>query len=337
VVINSYSIARHIDSTNIFYFETGLDVISSASTDKIDFIVSSASEKDNRVWISSGFQHQFKGSNSAVGIKPSFSIESDYLSWGLGVWWTGKNEENTSRYTLAFKGYIDDLRWGRLNKKFKRPVTVIYPKELRYKEWFDIYMRYSYNLSFDWQKDINRRMTIGLFPGLVVQHGLLSTPFHRVFFPDSIRAVVENLPRNRIKIPVGVQLNSFLGSRIIAKVYYRIYWDDFDILAHTFSLELPIEVIPQLTIIPFSRVYTQEGSGYFSPYKENDPNSEFYTSDYDLSTFQSYKFGLGVTYSPLPRTSLRKWSVRYARYNRSDGLHFNQITSKFSFSDTKKK
>lgn len=115
--------------------------------------------------------------------------------------------------------FADDLRWGRLNEDYRRPVTLVYPVELRDSIWFDIYMRYSYNFTFDIQHDINRRMNIGIFPGIIFQQGLLSTPFHRFYFAGATKAVVENLPRSRIKLPLGIQLNIFVGARTVLQIY----------------------------------------------------------------------------------------------------------------------
>lgn len=327
VYINKLNIIHTIDSFNLVMVEAGIDVITSASTDNIDFIVSSESSRDHRFWIAASYQKGSKDSKQVVAIRPSFAFESDYLSLGLSGWWTRRNDLNNWRYGVNVQLFADDLRWGRGNEDYRRPVTVVYPVELRDSAWFDIYMRYTFNVDFDLQHDINRRMSIGFFPGLVFQQGLLSTPFHRFYFAGATEAVVENLPRQRVKIPLGIQLNSFVGARLALQIYYRYYWDNFGIRSHTINLETPIKIIPQLTLVPFIRFYNQQGASYFFSNQTAATGEPFFTSDYDLSGFTSFKFGTGVNFSSIDKNFFRQISVRYAHYTRSDGLYFNQLTS----------
>ena len=327
VYLNKLNITHAIDSFNTVLLEGGIDIISSASTDNIDMVVSSASAEDNRLWVSIGYQRSLKNKRQIIGVKPSFSLESDYLSLGIMAWWNSRNELNNWRYGITAQYFADDLRWGRLNEKYRRPETLVYPEELRDSIWFDIYMRYSYNINLDIQHDINRRMSIGIFPGLIYQQGLLSTPFHRVYFSGASQAVVENLPRQRFKFPLGVQLNSFVGARAVLQFYYRYYYDNFGIHAHTLNLETPIKLLPQLTFTPFIRFYTQTGSKHFFSYQTANPTEDFFTSDYDLSKFNSIKFGLGLKLLNIRNSFFKQIDFRYSYYNRSDGLYFNQLST----------
>ncbi len=328
VFINKVNITHVADSFNTFLLEGGIDIISSASTDNIDMRVSSASAEDNRLWVSVGYQRNLPKKH-VVGVKPSFSIESDYLSWGFEGWWSHQNKPNR-RYGVNVQLFADDLRWGRFNDDYKAPVTVVYPKELRDSVWFDVYMRYSYNLVFSLQHDINKRMNIGFFPGIVWQEGLLSTPFHRFYFKGAAEAVVENLPQTRLKIPLGVQLNTFIGNRTILQAYYRFYWDNFGINAHTFNLEMPIKVLPHLKFAPFFRLYTQQKSTYFYPYQTALSTQPYFTSDYDLSGFTSVKGGVEFDFIFVSSKFFNQIALRYSYYARNDGLHFNQLSSYLS-------
>ena len=330
VFLNRLNIVHTFDSANTVLIEGGIDLISSASTDNIDFIVSSESANDNRLWVSVGYQRDMKNNNQ-FGIQPTFSIESDYLSIGLGGWYKASNKNKNWRYGLGAYFYADDLRWGRLDNEFRAPVTLVYPIELTDSAWFDIYMRYSTNIEFDVQHDINRRMSIGFFPGFIVQTGLLSTPFHRFYFDGADTAVVENLPRSRVKVPLGVQWNTFIGSRVVLQLYYRFYWDDFGINANTVNPEVPIKVTPQLSITPFVRWYSQTAADYFYPYQTAERGTPYYTSDYDLSQFTSFKVGGGIKFLTIKNMAFRQLSVRYAHYSRSDGLSFNQVSSYVNF------
>jgi len=325
-----------LDTNDALLINLGIDVITSASTDNIDFNVSSASYKDNRVWLSAGYQYGFKRNKVQVGLLGSVSMESDYLSFGLRAWVGYVNDSKTSRYSFSFQSYSDDLRWGRLNPDYRRPVRLVYPAELRDTMWFDIYMRYSYTFAFEFQHDINQRMVVSVAPGFAIQNGLLSTPFHRVYFKDHEKAVVENLPRNRSKFYFTTQLNWFVGKRIVLKPFYRFYTDDFGILAHTFALDFPIKFSSRWSVIPFGRIYTQTASKYFNLFQENLETSEFYTSDYDLSQFNSYKLGLGISYVPFAwlgnsSAQFKEISIRYSYYWRTDGLYAHIISTYIDF------
>ena len=219
------------------------------------------------------------------------------------------------------------MRWALFRSDKK--ATLIYPKELRGTEWFDRYRRNSYNLSLNLYQTLNRRMAVGIFSGLTYQQGLLSTPFHRVYFNDG-SLKVENLPARRIRVPLGLQWNYFALDRLILRSYYRFYWDDFGITAHTIDLETPVRIDPLWTISPFFRFYTQTQADDFRAYGQHSPEQTYYTSDYDLSAFQSYKAGLGLRYAPyrklMRRIQFNAVELRYAWYRRSDGLVAHMIT-----------
>jgi hypothetical protein len=242
---------------------------------------------------------------------------------------------------LSVQVFFDDLRWGRLNEEYRRPVRLVYPSELRFKEWFNIYKRFSFNAEASFSQVINRRLVLAFYPGFVYQAGLLSTPFHRVFFNDQKTTRVENLPDQRLKIPFGVRANAFVGGRWVLRGYYRWYWDNYGIRAHTFDLETPVKLSPAWTLSPFGRFYTQTASKHFKPYRAHALQQEFYTSDYDLSGFQSFKTGLGLRFAPFRQWGKRLFfneiELRYAFYARTDGLSAHMLTLFCESSRTAKK
>jgi hypothetical protein len=168
-------------------------------------------------------------------------------------------------------------------------------------------------------------MQFAVFPEFVYQEGLLSTPFHRIYFNnDTLR--VENLPRERWKIPLGVQLNVFTGNNVIIRSYYRYYRDNFGISSHTIQLETPVKLSPAFTLSPLVRVYTQTKAKYFRPYKAHTLDETYY----DLSRFSSYKVGIGARFTPFRQLShhntFREIGLRYAFYKRSDQLSAHMIS-----------
>lgn len=289
--------------------------------------MSSASKTDARTHLNIGYNRKFKSQN--FGLNTGLSIESDYYSRALGLSWNYVDEKRQRELSVSLQTFFDDLRWGRFDNG--KPQKLIYPSELRTKEWFDTYKRKSYNLELGVYQTINRRMALGIYPGVVYQTGLLATPFHRVYFIGANLPRVENLPDSRLKIPMGLQFNTFIGNRWIVRTYYRFYWDDFGIVAHTFSVETPLKLGNAWSVTPLARLYTQSKADYFKPYQEHDTAEEFYTSDYDLSGFTSIKTGLGLRYRPVSNHSFREMEMRYSIYKRSDGLTAHIITSAFNF------
>lgn len=323
-----FSIDNHRDSIHTFHMDTGLDIISSASTDNIDFVKSSASKVDGRTHVNVGYSRLFKQHGITAGMQGGLSFESDYLSWGLGFMFNKLNNAQTREFSVSFQTYFDDLRWGRLHKDDTKELKLVYPVELRGTNWFDKYRRTSYNLEVGLFQVINRRMTFGVYPGISYQSGLLSTPFHRVYFTDDTERV-ENLPGSRLKIPIGLQLNTFIAGNWIVRTYYRFYWDDFGILAHTLNIESPLKLTSVFTLSPNLRIYSQTGADYFERYGKHDTSAEFYTSDYDLSSFTSFKPGLNLRYAPFLRrrgTTFNSVDLRYSFYSRSDGLKAHMVT-----------
>ena len=179
----------------------------------------------------------------------------------------------------------------------------------------------------------------------IYMNGLLSTPFHRVFFQEQDAAKVEQLPGTRMKIPIAVRFNYHAADFLIAKFYYRYYWDDWGVKGHTASVELPLKINRFLSVYPFYRYHTQTAADHFKPFKEHTLDQEFYTSDYDLSELQSHTYGAGIRYSPVnglariktpfkerPIFMMKSIDVKYSHYDRSTGLKADIISMGLSFS-----
>lgn len=326
VYVTHLSLDNIKDSVRTVHFDLGFDVISSASTDNIDFVLSSASKVDARIYTSLGYNRLMQDKQTTWGMNSSFSIESDYLSWGQSFSISHLSEDQTREVSAALQMYFDDLRWGRY--QFDGIRELVYPVELRTTKWFDNYRRNSYNLALGLYQTINRRMALGIYPGLTYQSGLLSTPFHRIYFADNSKQV-ERLPDSRLKIPIGIQLNTFIGTRWVLRTHYRYYWDDFGISGHTLNVETPVKISRVITLTPFVRLYNQQGSDFFKPYAEHAISQEFFTSDYDLSKFRSTATGLGFRYAPYShkgRNTFKALDLRFTHYERSDGMIANMLT-----------
>jgi hypothetical protein len=326
-----FTITHYRDSAHTFTLNGGVDVISSASIDNIDFIVSSASRLSARTHANAAYSWQLKRSNTHIAVQSGFSVESAYLSLPIGVSINHTSRSGSQEWSASLECFFDDLRYGWISKEHFGPVGLIYPAELRDTNWFPNYRRNSYNLSFSFYQVINTRMQLALFPEFVYQKGLLCTPYHRVYFNNfPVTEKVEKLPAERWKIPLAAQLNIFAGNRTIIRSYYRFYHDEWGITAHTLQLEVPIKLTPEFSLAPLARLYTQTAAHSFAPYQQHSLKETFYTSDYDLSRFNSYKTGLTLRYAPQrpmsPHYTFNALSLRYAWYKRSDGMAAHILT-----------
>jgi hypothetical protein len=192
--------------------------------------------------------------------------------------------------------------------------------------------RNTYTGSLTYSQVINKSAQFSLLLDIVKQDGWLGLPFHRVFFNNGTEKV-ENLPHARLKIPVGARFNYFIGDNIIVRSYYRFYTDDWGLVSHTASIELPYKINPFFSISPFYRYYTQTATKYFAALGKHTSTETFYTSNYSSSAFSSNYFGLGLRSAPpggLANTYLSALEIRYGHYAQTTDLNSNIISLHFT-------
>ena len=274
------------DSVQSWNLQLGADYYTSASTDNIDNVRSSASSEDVRGYGTLTYTRLNLEKSTNWSVRGGFSSEYDYLSFSAGIGW-GKswNEGNTS-LQLTAQAFFD--RWD-----------LIYPIELRFPDPPTVAtdQRRSYNGQVFFGQILNPRLQLGISAEIILMDGLLSTPFHRVFFQNG-GLDIERLPGNRLKIPASIRLNWFAADNVILRSWYRFYYDDFGIRAHTAEVEVPFKLGLNWVLGPFYRYHTQTASDYFAPFRAHPAAAAFYTSDFDLSALDSHKIGLGVRYAP---------------------------------------
>lgn len=308
-----------LDSTQSINATFGLDIYSSASTDNIDNNRSSASVMDARSYANIGYTKKLLSKGFTYGIRGGFSAEYDYTSINGGINLAKELNNGNTEFAFSAQAFVDTWK-------------TYYPEELRGKVSVPTTNRNSYNAQLTYSQVLNKRLQMSFSVEAIYMDGLLSTPFHRVYFNDQALPDIERLPSTRLKIPLAVRLNYKPNDNLVIRSYYRFYTDDFGINAHTFNLELPYHISDSWTLAPFYRFHTQSGSDYFLPFAEHSSTDEFYTSDYDLSELNSSKFGLGIGYTPLyglarakiPFTKqvfmFNSLTLRVSRYTRNTGL-----------------
>lgn len=328
------------------------------------------------------YSHSSDDRNFIWGSNVSLSNEYDYTSFGFGANVTRLfNDKNTE---LGLKGTVYLDKW--------RP---IYPTELHeYNLYGNNFLssgyfanvdvinqngsvtnsylpsgfnaitnraRNSYSASFFLSQILSKRLQAAIFFDVVRQEGLLSTPYHRIYFADKpnyyigdanyipvyttpqnqgvyqLADDIERLPSTRLKFPIGARINYYLNETFVLRTYYRYYTDDWGLKAHTVNVDLPIRFSQRFSITPSYRFYTQNAVKYYAPYETHLSTEQYYTSDPDLAKFNSNQYSVALNYNDLfndfhiSKLRLKSANLRYSHYDRSDGLKANIVSVGFKF------
>jgi hypothetical protein len=315
-----------------FTLEGGIDTYSSASSDLIDLKAnSSASSNDIRYYPSVSWLVESDKKRTSFGITASASKEFDYQSFGMGINFSKKSIDNNREIGFKAQAYLDQ-------------VSLILPIELRTStvnsgrnREYDDYptsSRNSFSGSLTYSQIVNQKLQLLFLLDLAWQKGYLSLPFHRVYMNNNT-VHSEALPSSRFKIPIGVRANYFLGDKIVIRSFYRFYHDDWGLLAHSADIETTVKITPFFSVTPFYRYYSQSAIKYFAPYQSHTPTDTYYTSNYDLSKFETHFIGVGVRIAPPkgvfgnPHFSMLE--IRYGHYARSTNFNSNIVSLHLQF------
>jgi Protein of unknown function (DUF3570) len=343
---------------------------------------SGASKSDQLSAVTINYAHSSDSRNFIWNADVSFSNEYDYTSVGFGGGIAQLFNDKNTEISLKTNVYLDQWRpiyptelheyskYGSnfLNQGYFAGVTVInqngqatgnyLPTTF---ETINSVNRNSYSASVGLSQVLSKKLQISVFFDVLQQQGLLSTPYHRIYFADKANFYIgqaqfiteyesennagvykladdiERLPDSRFKLPIGARLNYYINERFVLRTFYRYYSDNWDIQSHTANIELPIKLSDRFTFFPLYRFYTQIQSKYFAPYETHLSTDKFYTSDPDLATFDSNQFGFGVNYTDIFtgakiwKFGLKNIDFRFNHYQRSDNLTANIATIGFKF------
>lgn len=314
---------------NKFNLSVGVDHYTSASSDMIDLKAnSSASHADTRIYPSFQWSRENESKGSTIFGGLSFSTEFDYQSYGANIGFAQKTANRMGEFTAKFQTYLDQVK-------------LVTPIELRTgnstgreHENYGTSGRNTFALSLAYSQIISQNFQVEFLTDAVQQTGFLSLPFHRVYFTDG-SVHQETLPDKRFKLPLGVRANYFLGDRFILRTYYRYYTDSWGIRSNTFNIETPVKISPFVSVSPFYRYYSQKGTKYFAPYEQHTAFDDYYTSNYDLSTFNSNFYGAGIRFNPknglFGIERLNMLEIRYGHYTKSVGMSSDIISLNLRF------
>lgn len=327
-----------LDSNSALGVNVGVDYYSSASTDRIDRQMSTASSSDVRKYASVTYTERSLGSGRTFRATLGTSQEYDVSSFNGGLGFSQEWDRGAQELTLTGQVFIDTWK-------------LIYPIEFRRIGFGDRgpltdNVRKSYGLNVVYSKIVNRRVQMALTAEFAALQGLLSTPFHRIYYAGNDDQAldaddIERLPDTRYKLPVSLRVNYKPNDALVIRSFARYYVDSWGVRGASVETEFAYDVSEAWTVMPFARAYTQQGSRYYAGFAQHIASETFYTSDFDLASFQTYKVGLGVRYAPVfgVRRGIiakqvftwREVSVRGAYYRRDPGLTSYSITLGTSF------
>ncbi len=360
-----------LNEDDVLTVEAGISAYTSASSSNINpfdgkkpaspFQASSgASSGDVWAHLSGTYSHSSEDRNQIWTAKLSTSTEHDYSSFGFGGSYTHLFNEKNTELTLSGNVYLD--QWSKIYPYELRPYAS--DGDSRYSSLYGRYTitgntdynpkftglsgksRNSYSAGLVLTQILSKRLQGAFLADWVLQKGLLSTPFQRVYFADYGDSYIENfhladdvehLPDSRMKIAAGARLNYYINEHFVLRSFYRYYTDDWGIKSHTASLEVPIKLGSKFTLYPSYRYYTQTAADYFAGYNQHLSNEQYYTSDYDLSKYNANQYGLGILYTDILeekhiwKLKIKNVDLKYHYYKRDSGFKANFISFGIGF------
>lgn len=338
---------------------------------------SGASRSDVLTAVHANFSHSSDSKNFIWSPNISFSNEFDYTSFGFGGNITGLFNEKNTEINLTGNVFLDQWRpiyptelheydlYGSnfLSRGYFQGVNVLNQNGAISTSYHPLdftsishHGRNSYSVSFFLSQILSKRLQAAVFFDLLKQEGLLSTPYHRIYFADKpnyyiglsnyipvyttpqnkgvyqLADDIERLPSTRFKIPIGARLNYYINEIFVLRTYYRYYTDDWGLKAHTVNIDLPIRFNPKISLTPSYRYYTQNQVKYYAPYETHLSTEQYYTSDPDLAKFYSNQYSLALNYNDIfndfkiSNFGLKNANIKFSHYSRSDGLKANILT-----------
>lgn len=367
----TFVISIPLSDDEVLTIDAGISAYTSASSSNVDPFDSnnaadpfqaSSGASGNDVWsnVTLAYSRSSDDRNNIWGAKLAVAAEYDYFSIGVGGSYTALFNEKNTEFGINTTIYLD--KWN-----------AIYPTELRpfalggngindaffsvntitgntnYNPQFTEFgkeTRNSYALGLNFSQILTNKLQGALLFDAVLQDGLLSTPFQRVYFGDVADSFIENfqladdierLPVSRFKLAFGGRLNYYLNEIFVLRSYYRYYSDDWGISSHTVNFEVPVKISNAFTIYPSYRYYSQTSADYFSPYESNLSTNLFYTSDFDLSKYTANQYGIGITYTDIFtkrhiwKFGLKSIDLKFNQYDRNTGLSASIVSGAVTF------
>ncbi len=203
----------------------------------------------------------------ALGVTMSYSDEDDYESMSLGL--DGEKELNNKLTTIgAGVSYADDTL---------EPTQGFVPT----------------NTLKDHKHTVSTYISVSqiINPMSMLQAGLSVTQT-RGYLTDPYKWK-DSRPSSRDRYTLSAGYRYYL-ERMNAALHadYRYYWDDWDVQSHTLDFAWYQNLDERMQLVPMLRFYSQKEAEFFS--NTLDDTLSYRSTDYRLSTYGAYSFGMQV-------------------------------------------
>lgn len=335
------------------------------STINVDY--SHTSDDRNFTWnanTSFSSEYDYTSVSFGGGVLKQFNQKNTTLSLSTNIFldnWSGIYPTELK----SFKQVNGDLSQG-----FFNGITILDQNGISSTNWqplggdfnpIEDKSRNTYSASLSFSQILSENAQISVFLDVVNQRGWLANPLQRVYFKDianyfigdansianytssnntsvfQLADDIERLPKSRMKTPIGMRFNYYINETFVVRTYYRYYFDDWGLKSHTASIEVPIKISDKFTLYPSYRYYTQTAANYFAPFDQHLSTEKYYTSDYDLSQFNSNQFSFGFSYTDifakthLWKLGLKSIDLKYYRYDRNTTFASNLVNVALKF------
>ena len=224
---------------------------------------SGASKSDQLVSVVASYSHSSDSRDFIWNTDVSFSNEYDYTSFGFGGGIARLFNEKNTELSVKVNAYLDQWRpiyptelheyskygAGFLNQGYFNGVSVLDQNGQSTTNYLpsafktiNAVNRNSYSASVGFSQVLTKKLQVSVFFDVLQQQGLLSSPYHRIYFADKANFYIgqsqyinnyestsnagvykladdiERLPDSRFKLPVGARLNYYINERFILRI-----------------------------------------------------------------------------------------------------------------------
>ncbi|HEY2511093.1 MAG TPA: DUF3570 domain-containing protein [Polyangiaceae bacterium] len=288
-----------------------VDMVTSASANAIDKgadVVSTASLKNVAGSVDATATYQVDRATK-VSVHDAIHLESPFRSWTSGLSLTHSFAGDAAVFSAGLMSVYDwfdrfDINGGRHGRTNRSSTT----------------------LSLGLSQVLTPTTVVAIGYGGTVQAGELGNTWNSVPLTTFTRGP-ELLPSERVRqslVVRGVQALPWNGA---LRLYYRLYDDDWGMLAHAIEGQLAQRISPQLYLAALYRFHTQAGASFFTTLA--NPAATLRTADSDLAPLDSHTVG-GKVVGDVPLRGLGArafhFEVAYERYFRTNDLWANIVT-----------
>jgi Protein of unknown function (DUF3570) len=262
-----------------------LDAITSASlaTGAADDVL--FTEKRHDFSAGAGYEIDFGGVQLDLAASGRMSREPDYKSRGIGFAPAlSLNERNT---TLRLNGYYihDDVA------RVVRMAPTDDPDRLVATRADPVGTLDTLSLGFAIDQLLNPLAWATLGYDLAIQNGFTANAYRSATFPDG-GVAPESHPDERHRHAVYAWLQHYIPSAGASlRAGYRLYKDDWDILAHALEARAYQELGSHVEMRLRYRYYTQSASFFLNNTKAEYDATGYVTADPKMTAFQDHTFG----------------------------------------------